>query len=56
MLTYFKKNTYFYAFFHNEVAEGSHTLLNMSQFAADTYLVRIYTENSTARKRVNVKR
>ena len=40
----------------DEEAEGSHALLNMSQFAAGTYLVRIYTENGTALKRVNVTR
>ena len=34
--------------------EGDHTSLNMSQFAVGTYLVRIYTENGTALKRVNV--
>ena len=38
----------------DEETEGDHALLNMSQYAAGTYLVRIYTENGTALKRVNV--
>ena len=35
-------------------AQGNHTLLNMSQFAAGTYLICIHTENGIAMKRVNV--
>ena len=38
----------------DEEAEGNHALINMSQFAAGTYLLRIHTENGTALKRVNV--
>ena len=38
----------------DEEAEGNRTQINMSQFAAGTYLVRIHTENGTALKRVNV--
>ena len=34
--------------------QGNHTLLNMSQFAAGTYLIRIHTDNGIAMKRVNV--
>ena len=38
----------------DQETEGNHTLLNMSQFAAGTYLIRIYTESGTALKRINV--
>jgi hypothetical protein len=34
--------------------QGNHVLLNMSQFAAGTYLIRIHTDNGIAMKRVNV--
>lgn len=38
----------------DEEVDGDHTMLNMSQFGAGTYLVRIHTESGTALKRVNV--
>ena len=34
--------------------QGNHALLNMSQFAAGTYLICIHTDNGFAMKRVNV--
>ena len=40
----------------DEERQGDETRLNMSRFAAGTYLIRIYTEDGTALRRVNVVR
>ncbi len=46
-------NTFGQIVLDNEL-QGNHATLNMSQFAAGTYLIRIHTENGIAMKRVNV--
>ena len=46
-------NTFGQIVLDNEL-QGNHATLNMSQFAAATYLIRIHTEKGIAMKRVNV--